>query len=105
VPRKLKSGGDAHDFTPEDRAKGGRARAGKIRERKRAVREAVLEEAVEGAETAIKTLRALLDGDVTDAVRLRASTEMLQLWLELCEWSEIDERIAAIEQLNANGAQ
>jgi hypothetical protein len=30
--RKLKSGADAHDFTREERAKGGRARAEKLRE-------------------------------------------------------------------------
>src|SRR5439155_17601016 len=58
------------------------------------LRERVPEEAVEGAEKAIQTLSGLLYGDVTDAVRLRGSTDMLQLWLELCEWSDIDERIA-----------
>jgi hypothetical protein len=94
-----------HELSRDDRRKGALAAAQVKRERKQAVRERVVEEAVEGAEQAIRTLRGLLDGDVTDAVRLRASTEMLQLWLELCEWSEIDERIAAIEQLNANGAQ
>ena len=33
----LESGADAHDFTREERAKGGRARARKLRERREAV--------------------------------------------------------------------
>jgi hypothetical protein len=48
--RKLKSGAKAHDFTHEERAKGGRARAEKLRERREAAEEkleGVVDEAIE----------------------------------------------------------
>jgi hypothetical protein len=48
--RKLKSGGKAHDFTQEERAKGGRARADKLQKRREAAEEkleGVVDEAIE----------------------------------------------------------
>jgi hypothetical protein len=57
--RKLKSGADAHEFTQEDAAKGGRARAENFQER----RQAADEQLVAGLEKALKRLEAMVDSE------------------------------------------
>lgn len=61
--RKLKSGADAHEFTKEDAAKGGRARAESFEERRQAAEHAAGEQLVSGLEKALKRLEAMLDSE------------------------------------------
>ena len=61
--RKLKSGADAHEFTKEDAAKGGRARAESFQERRQAAEHAAGEQLVSGLEKALKRLEAMLDSE------------------------------------------
>jgi hypothetical protein len=65
--RKLKSGADAHEFTPEERRRGGLARAAKIR----AEREQVDEVLAEALEKATRRLVELIDSN-DPAIALRA---------------------------------
>lgn len=82
-PRLLKNGAPAHEFTHEDRAKGGRARAAKIR-RRRELRErfevAQLEDLAAGElellDRALLRLGLLIASD-DDRVAWRASKEVL----------------------------
>jgi hypothetical protein len=61
--RKLKSGADAHEFTQEDAAKGGRARAENFQERRQAAEQAADEQLVAGLEKALKRLEAMVDSE------------------------------------------
>jgi hypothetical protein len=81
--RLLKNGAPAHAFTPEDRARGGRARAEKMRRRKE-LRQQVELEALEDLTAAEPELldRAvarlnLLIGSEDDRIALRAVKEVL----------------------------
>ena len=59
--RKLKSGADAHEFTIEDAAKGGRARAESFQERRQAAEQAADERLVSGLAMALERLEGMLD--------------------------------------------
>jgi len=61
--RKLKSGADAHEFTQEDAAKGGRARAENFQERRQAAEQAAGEQLVGGLEKALQRLEGMLDSE------------------------------------------
>jgi hypothetical protein len=74
--RVLKSGADAHDFTREDRAKGGRARAEKLRERREAAQAFADEQLQAVLATALHELEELLDSD-DPHVKLRAAVVIL----------------------------
>jgi hypothetical protein len=69
--RKLKSGADAHEFTQQDAAKGGRARAENLQERRQAAEKAADEQLVSGLEKALKRLEAMVDSE-NEQVAFRA---------------------------------
>jgi hypothetical protein len=69
--RKLKSGADAHEFTQQDAAKGGRAPAENLQERRQAAEKAADEQLVSGLEKALKRLEAMVDSE-NEQVAFRA---------------------------------
>jgi hypothetical protein len=69
--RKLKSGADAHEFTQQDAAKGGRARAENLQERRQAAEKAADEQLVSGLEKALKRVEAMVDSE-NEQVAFRA---------------------------------
>jgi hypothetical protein len=69
--RKLKSGADAHEFTQQHAAKGGRARAENLQERRQAAEKAADEQLVSGLEKALKRLEAMVDSE-NEQVAFRA---------------------------------
>ena len=72
----LKSGAGAHDFTPEERAKGGRARAENLRER-REVAQAFADEQLQAVlAEALHELEELLHSD-DPRVKLKAAVVIL----------------------------
>lgn len=111
--RKLASGADAHEFTPADRSKGGKARAEKLRaekeEQRRLVAEArrdqldaAIERLATAAEAAVVTIMKLL-GAPNDSVRLRAAVAVLDI-LDAAELRELADRLDRLEQLaSTNG--
>jgi hypothetical protein len=74
--RKLKSGADAHEFTTEDAAKGGRARAESFQERRHAAEQAADEQLVSGLAKALERLEGMLDSK-NQHVAFRAITVYL----------------------------
>ena len=74
--RKLKSGADAHEFTREDAAKGGRARAESFQERRQAAEQAADERLVSGLAKALERLEGMLDSE-NEQVAFRAITVYL----------------------------
>ena len=74
--RKLKSGADAHEFTIEDAAKGGRARAESFQERRQAAEQAADERLVSGLAKALERLEGMLDSK-NQQVAFRAITVYL----------------------------
>ena len=74
--RKLKSGADAHEFTIEDAAKGGRARAESFQERRQAAEQAADERLVSGLANALERLEGMLDSK-NEQVAFRAITVYL----------------------------
>ena len=74
--RKLKSGADAHEFTTEDAAKGGRARAVNFQERRQAAEQAADERLVSGVAKALERLEGMLDSE-NQQVAFRAITVYL----------------------------
>jgi len=74
--RKLKSGADAHEFTTEDAAKGGRARAVNFQERRQAAEQAADERLVSGLAKALERLEGMLDSE-NQQVAFRAITVYL----------------------------
>jgi hypothetical protein len=74
--RKLKSGADIHEFTDDERAKGGRARAEKMRERREAA-QAFAEEHLQAVlAKALHEVEELLDS-ADPQVKLRAAVVIL----------------------------
>lgn len=74
--RRLKSGTDAHDFTPEERAKGGRARAEKLRARREAAQAFADGELQAVLAAALHELEELLHSD-DPHVKLKAAVVIL----------------------------
>jgi hypothetical protein len=74
--RMLKSGVDAHDFTPEERAKGGRARAEKLRERREAAQAFADEQLQAVLAEALHELEELLHSD-DSRVKLKEAVVIL----------------------------
>jgi hypothetical protein len=72
----LKSGAGAHDFTPEERAKGGRARAEKMRERREAAQAFADERLQAVLAEALHELEELLHSD-DPCVKLKAAVVIL----------------------------
>jgi hypothetical protein len=78
--RMLKSGADAHDFTPEERAKGGRARAEKLRERREAAQAFADGELQAVLAAALHELEELFHSD-DPRVKLKAAVVILDRML------------------------
>jgi hypothetical protein len=74
--RTLKSGADAHDFTREERAKGGRARAEKLREGREAAQAFADEQLQAVLAKALHELEELLHSD-DPRVKLKAAVVIL----------------------------
>jgi hypothetical protein len=72
----LKSGADAHDFTREERAKGGRARAEKVRERREGAQAFADEKLQAVLGEALHELEELLHSD-DPRVKLKAAVVIL----------------------------
>jgi hypothetical protein len=94
--RKLKSGAKAHDFTHEERAKGGRARAEKLRERREAAEEKLEGVVDEAIECLVAEMRAKGPDRTRAAVHildrvLGKSTQRLEGKLELRRADLLDE--------------
>jgi hypothetical protein len=76
MTRKLKDGGTAHEFTDDDRSRGGHARAEKLRANKEEKRQLALERAGEFVDAALNRLEASLDSH-DQRVALQAARDVL----------------------------